>query len=230
LGEDRVLGAVVTWGAKMPQPGHYVRTSEGGFVLGSLSGTWPASTERIIHLLSTVGPVSRTNNLKGARMSKLVINCAVSGLGTVGGAELGELLVKSHIRHIGIQLMAEAITVARADGTTLQNVAGIDWERWTIGRRRLGVRLYQHALLMAVGLRYRHLRSSILASIERGRPPAIDYINGEVSALGQRLGIATPYNDAVVDTVWKIARGEIVPGHLALRHVAELGEARSPSL
>jgi 2-dehydropantoate 2-reductase len=49
----------------------------------------------------------------------------------------------------------------------------------------------------------------MLAAIERGRTPAIDFLNGEVVSRGARHGIATPVNARIVDTVWKIARGEL---------------------
>ena len=67
----------------------------------------------------------------------------------------------------------------------------------------------KHALLLAVGLRYRRMRSSMLAAIERGRTPAIDFINGEVVTRGGLAGIATPCNARIVDTVWSIANGRV---------------------
>ena len=67
----------------------------------------------------------------------------------------------------------------------------------------------KHMLLLAVGLRYRRMRSSMLAAIERKRTPAIDFLNGEVVARGARHGIATPFNARIVDTVWAIARGTL---------------------
>jgi 2-dehydropantoate 2-reductase len=65
----------------------------------------------------------------------------------------------------------------------------------------------KHALLLAVGMRYRRMRSSMLSAIERKRPPAIDFLNGEVVSHGERAGVITPVNRAVVDVVWQIARG-----------------------
>jgi 2-dehydropantoate 2-reductase len=47
----------------------------------------------------------------------------------------------------------------------------------------------------------------MLAAIERGRTPAIDYLNGEVVTRGGKLGIATPVNARVVEAVWGIAKG-----------------------
>jgi 2-dehydropantoate 2-reductase len=59
-----------------------------------------------------------------------------------------------------------------------------------------------------VGLRYRRLRSSMLAAIERGRTPAIDFLNGEVVSRGERRGVPAPVNRKICETVWAIAKGE----------------------
>jgi 2-dehydropantoate 2-reductase len=37
VGVERVIGAIVAWGASMPEPGHYERTAAGGFQIGRLS-------------------------------------------------------------------------------------------------------------------------------------------------------------------------------------------------
>lgn len=226
LGPKRVFGAVVTWGARMPQPGHYQKTSRGGFILGSLQQTLDQpSVEQLKFLLRRVGPVRTTENLIGARLSKLAINCAISGLGTVGGQQLGKLLNKRAARELGIHLIAEAAQVARADGVKLQNLAGIELEKWRTNDANARKLWLKHAQLILVGFKYRRLRSSILASIERGRSPAIDHINGEIVSIGARLGIPTPYNDAVVKTVWEIARGGLRPGPHALEQVRRMATA-----
>jgi 2-dehydropantoate 2-reductase len=216
LGEERVMGAVVTWGARMPSPGQYVKTSKGGFVTGVLKGPWDNTAQAACTWLSCVGPVTRTDNLKGARMSKLAINCAVSGLGTVGGTVLGKILAQKAVRDVAIQILTEAVLVSQAQGVHLPRLVGVNWRYFTALQPSRSTHLLQHALLLAVGFRYRKLRSSILASIERGRSPAIDHINGEICAMGRRSGVRTPYNDAIVDAVWQIARGEIQAGPSAL--------------
>ena len=48
----------------------------------------------------------------------------------------------------------------------------------------------------------------MLSALERGRPPAVDFLNGEVVTRAQKHGIAAPVNEAVQRTVHAIARGE----------------------
>jgi 2-dehydropantoate 2-reductase len=52
------------------------------------------------------------------------------------------------------------------------------------------------------------MRSSMLAAIERGRPPAVDFLNGEIIEHGAKLGLPTPINAAVREQVLEIARGK----------------------
>jgi len=209
-----VIGAIVAWGASMTEPGVYDKTAAGGFTIGRLDGTDDARVRGVGTLLEAIGPVTVTDNLRGARWSKLALNCAVSSVGTIGGDRLGPLVAVRRYRRLAIDLMTETVEVARAEAVRLEKVAGtldLDWmaltaaEKTARGSAGLAAK---HALLYAVGLRYRRMRSSMLAAIERGRVPAIDFLNGEVVARGERHGVATPVNRRVVELVWAIARGE----------------------
>ena len=213
VGAERVIGGIVAWGASMPEPGRYERTAAGGFTLGTLAGPVDDDTRRVAELLEAIGPVELTENLRGARWSKLALNCAVSALGTIAGDRLGPLVRQRRYRRLALELMTEAVAVGTADGVKLEKVAGtldLNWIALTEADRaaRASASLTaKHALLLAVGLRYRRMRSSMLASIERGRTPAIDFLNGEIVARGEKLKIATPFNARIVDTVWDIAKG-----------------------
>jgi 2-dehydropantoate 2-reductase len=238
VGAPRVTGAIVTWGATMTEPGRYERTAAGGFQLGRFELEASADREmpvtqiespkkrarrptemadadlrRIGELLEAVGPVNHTRNLRGARWSKLALNCAVSTLGTIAGERLGPLVRQRRYRRLALELMSEAVAVARAEGIALEKVSGtldLEWIALSDADRASSASLgltAKHALILAVGLRYRRLRSSMLAAIERGRTPAIDFLNGEIVTRGKTHGIPTPWNQRIVETVWEIAKG-----------------------
>jgi 2-dehydropantoate 2-reductase len=269
VGRERVIGAVVAWGASMVGPGRYERTSRGGFTIGTLAGSLDEPTKQTGRMLEAIGPVAFTENLLGARWSKLAINCAISTLGTIGGDRVGVLMRKAFARRLALEIMTEVVHVARAEGVRLEKVAGtidLDWlalrelnrkrgrrgarERSPgglheappeIGKRenfifsetktpfvssRLPVKsasglglAARHAVLLSAGVRYRKLRSSMLAAIERGRPPAVDFLNGEVVERGDRHGLAANVNRAAAEFVWQIARGERRPSHETLREL-----------
>jgi len=214
VGPERVIGGIVAWGASMAEPGRYERTAHGGFALGRLSGELDDDLRRVGELLEAIGPVSLTRNLRGARWSKLALNCAVSALGTIAGDRLGLLVRVRRYRRLALEVMTEAVAVARAEGVALEKVAGtldLDWVALSDADKAAAASVSltaKHMLLLAVGLRYRRMRSSMLAAIERQRTPAIDFLNGEIVTRGARHGIATPFNARIVETVWAIARGQ----------------------
>ncbi len=67
----------------------------------------------------------------------------------------------------------------------------------------------------------------MLAAIERGRPPAIDFLNGEVVERAKPHGIPTPANSAARDQVWAIARGQATPSHELVRDLYDRTRADS---
>jgi 2-dehydropantoate 2-reductase len=231
VGAERVIGAIVAWGASMPEPGVYERTAAGGFALGRLDGVQgggdDAALRQLAEMLEAVGPVTTTKNLRGARWSKLALNAAISSMGTIAGERLGPVARVRRYRRLALEVMTEAVEVARASGVKLEKVIGtldLEWVALSADDRaaRASAALTaKHALLLAVGMRYRRMRSSMLSAIERKRPPAIDFLNGEIVRHGERVGVATPVNRAVVETVWKIARGELASSRATLDQLCD---------
>lgn len=233
-GKERVVGAVVAWGASMPAPGVYDRTSDGGFTIGRIEGVDDPRLPELAMLLEPVGPVNITQNLAGARWSKLAINCAISTMGTLAGMRLGEVLVHRFARRLCLEIMTEVVEVARAENVRLEKVSGtldLDWmaltpsERKTWGSPAL---FAKHSMLLAVGARYRRLRSSMLAAIERGRPPAVDFLNGEVVEHGKQVGVATPVNAEAQVLIHALARGVRKPSLKLLHRLAAYARLKAP--
>lgn len=214
VGPERVLGGIVAWGASMPEPGLFDKTSPGGFTLGRLSGPPDEPCRELGTILGSVGPVTYTNNLIGARFSKLAINCAVSTLGTLGGTNVGGLLNHAFVRRLALEIITEACDVAAGLGVHMEKLAttvDVRWFSLRVDESRRSLRpslLTKHALVYAVGRKYRRMRSSMLQAIERGRPPAVDFLNGELVTRGERLGISVPVNTRARELVWQVARRE----------------------
>jgi 2-dehydropantoate 2-reductase len=237
VGAKRVVGAIVAWGASMTEPGRYERTAAGGFQIGRLDGTVDTDLRRIAELLEAIGPVTLTQNLRGARWSKLALNCAVSALGTIAGERLGPLVRVRRYRRLALEIMTEAVQIAKAEGVALEKVAGtldLEWIALSEADRNATASVgltAKHALLLAVGLRYRRMRSSMLAAIERKRTPAIDFLNGEVVMRGARHDLPTPFNARICETVWAIAKGQLKSSRDTLDRICEPDErASSPAL
>jgi 2-dehydropantoate 2-reductase len=108
----------------------------------------------------------------------------------------------------------------------LEKVAGtidLDWLALGAEERERGSMSLatKHALVLAVGARYRRMRSSMLAALERGREPAVDFLNGEVVERAARHGLSVPVNRRARELVWAVARGERQSSRALLRELWE---------
>ncbi|OGQ21275.1 MAG: hypothetical protein A2138_13655 [Deltaproteobacteria bacterium RBG_16_71_12] len=228
FGHERVVGGIVGFGASMHGPGRVEQTSEGTLIVGRLHGGIDQAARRVAALLEHADPgdgVEVTANLRGARWAKLAVNAAISSLGTIGGDRLGALMRHRFARRLCLEVMTEVTHTAQAGGVKLEKISGaidLEWlaldadERIAPGSPSL---LAKHTILLAVGARYRRLRSSMLAAIERGREPPVDFLNGEVVRRAVTLGVPTPINQAVVEAVRAIAAGGRRPSLEGLRQL-----------
>ncbi len=220
---ERVLGCVVGWGASMVEPGHYKRTSKGVLTFGRPTGASPEA-HKIAALGEAASPSLVVDDLAGVRWSKLAINCVTTTLGAIGGVPLGKLLSHRPIRRIALEVFAEVAAVAAASGVKVQPVGGtLDIDKIAISDAERGLSFgspslaYKHSVLLAVGFKYRRLRSSMLYALERGRPPEIDFLNGELVRRGAALGVPTPVNAALVEAVRAIEARRDSSSLMALR-------------
>ncbi|MEO6954116.1 MAG: ketopantoate reductase family protein [Polyangia bacterium] len=215
--DARVVGCVVGWGASMTAPGELKRTSTGGLQLGQLAGVGAPATagqlDALCVALRATGPAELADNFPGVRWSKLAINSVTSTIGAIGGDTLGKLLGHRLVRRLSLEVWTEVRAVAEASGVRMTKVGGtIDMNLLTLTRFERSCPLaptlfLKHVLMTAVGMRFRRMRSSMLYALERGRPPEIDYLNGELVRRGAALGIPTPVNAALVQRVRDIEAG-----------------------
>lgn len=218
VGQGRVLGGVVGWAASMTAPGEYVRTTPGAIHLG-----WPRRpaddrARAIAAALAPTGAVHVTDNLLGVRWSKLAINATITTMGAIAGVPLGRLVQDEATRDLALHIFSEAVDVCEALDVRLEAVSGtFPIARLALSaeaRRAPGLfaRAWRHLALRAVGARYSGARSSMLYAIERGRPPEVDTINGEIVRAGAQRGVPTPVNAELVRLVHEIAAGRLPHG------------------
>ncbi len=213
LGRERVVGALVGWGATMDAPGIYRMTSRGELIVGELDGSLSERVRQIKATLEAVAPVTISTNIYGVLWSKLAINCAITTLGAITGQVLGTMLRRAALRRLSLAIISEVIDVAGALDISLEPVGGtLDLKRLYLPpeRRARGLApdlIPKHALILGVGLKFRRLKSSMLQSLERGRRPEVDFMNGTVVEHGQKAGVPTPVNRALTEMVHEIEQG-----------------------
>ena len=213
VGRERTLGCVIAISAGMYEGGHAIRTDTGqvGFYVGELDGRDTPRLQELARVLSHVALTKVTTNLWGQRWSKLAVNCMGNALAGLSGLGSAELRVTPGPRRVSIQLGAEVVRVGRAHGHTIEPlIGGIDAQRVVDAAQGRGLSDVE-ADLAAEAKRRTGGRPSLLQDVMKRRRTEVDFLNGHVSAEGRKLGIPTPFNDAIVAAVHAHPVGQLTP-------------------
>ena len=214
LGEERVLGCTVAWGATMQSAGVCELTSEPdalSFSLGSISKKRSRHFAKVKEMLEMMGTVEVEENFIGTRWSKLLINAAFSGMSAVLGCTFGEAAVPKESRRVVQALIKECIDVCATGGIRIEPVQGKDIVKLLDYKGSLKKAVSFFIIPIAIR-KHAKLKASMLQDIEKGKLTEVDAINGSVSEFGRKVGCPTPMNDKVVEIIHKIEKGELKPG------------------
>lgn len=215
LGEERVLGCTVAWGATMQSAGVCELTSEPdalSFSLGSLSKKRSRHFAKVKEMLEMMGTVEIEENFIGTRWSKLLINAAFSGMSAVLGCTFGEAAGPKESRRVVQALIKECIDVCATGGIRIEPVQGKDIVKLLDYKGSLKKAVSFFIIPIAIR-KHAKLKASMLQDIEKGKLTEVDAINGSVSEFGRKVGCPTPMNDKVVEIIHKIEKGELKPGY-----------------
>ena len=220
VGEERVLGCTVAWGATMQQPGVCELTSAPdslSFSIGSLTSNTSHHLDSVKTLLEMMGTVEVDSNFIGSRWSKLLINSAFSGMSAVLGCTFGEAAKNKSSRRIVQALIKECIDVCAAGNIKIEPVQGKDIVKLLDYKTRLKKAISLFIIPIAIR-KHAKLKASMLQDLEKNKKTEVDAINGIASAFGRKVGIPTPINDKVVEIVHRIEDGELRPSFDNLKY------------
>lgn len=213
LGDERVLGCTVAWGATMQGPGVCELTSEPdalSFSLGAITEKRSKHFDRVKELLTLMGTVEVEDNFLGTRWSKLLINAAFSGMSAVLGCTFGEAAGDRQSRRVVQALIKECIDVCAKGSIRIEPVQGKDIVKLLDYHNP--VKKAIAFLIIPIAIRkHAKLKASMLQDLEKGKLTEVDAINGAVSAFGRKVHCPTPANDRVVEIIHRIERGELKP-------------------
>lgn len=213
LGEERVLGCTVAWGATLQSPGVCELTSEPdalSFSLGAISDKRSKHFDKVKELLEMMGTVDVEENFLGTRWSKLLINAAFSGMSAVLGCTFGEAAGPRESRRIVQALIKECIDVCQAGGIRIEPVQGKDIVKLLNYTNPLK-RAFSFFIIPIAIRKHAKLKASMLQDLEKGKLTEVDAINGAVSEYGRKVGCPTPMNDRVVEIIHNIEQGKLRP-------------------
>lgn len=218
----QIVGGVVGWNTKLipsknpDDPIHYKQTNAGALILGSVERfpqepKLPNEENKNRKLNSKLDfwklglepyiPVILTENLTGFRWHKLGINCIINGLAASKYQSLGPLFLNSQNRSLAIQILSEVQSIMDKQAIKEEIVPGsIPIRKLSNGKEGLPT-LLKHLILIALGLKYFQIRTSMVQDLDKQVKTEIHYINGYVVQFGKELGLPTPYNKSILEQV-----------------------------
>lgn len=201
-----VLGGLSNLGATMLAPGCYEQRNAGHLLIGELQAGTSERVARIERWLGRGVEIKTTGNMSGSIWSKILVNCAVTTIAAIAGTTMRDYLRTPEGPALFDGAYDEALSVALASGARPERMIVDPVPPGWSGRSVPGAA--HTAWLDEIMAAYGDLKPSMLQDFERGRTTEIDFINGYVVSRGRELGVPTPINDLIVETVRAITARE----------------------
>ena len=207
VGRENVIGAVVELSCEIFNPGFVQRNtvpSGTWFAVGELSGEITSRLKEVQKIMLNVGKCDLTDNIYGAKWTKLIANsmtCPFSSL----NLKNWEAVKLPGMFDFSVGVGRESFKVGKALGYMIEPLFGLTNE--DIGNAgEDAAELVMKKMVKDVGP---NARTHAAQDHVKGRRSEIEFINGRVSKEGRKLGISTPYNDAVVEIAKMTHSGKI---------------------
>ncbi len=181
VGDARVFCGVTYNSASLQGPGHALHGGVGITHIGELAGASSPRVEALANAFNRAGLETRVSGrVIDDIWAKLALNVCTLPTAAIFTWEARKLIEHQGTKELMAALLRETVAVACAQGIALE----FD-ERWAA----------------IIGLLERispSVMGSMPVDIANRRRTEIDVINGAIVEAGERLGIATPYNNAML--------------------------------
>lgn len=228
VGKERVVGGTVNWGGALRGPGVVYSSvsaqarANNAFEIGELDGKITDRIMEISDVLSVMGKVFVLDNLAGARWAKLFVNATYSGLSAALGCTYGDIMDDPFAFKVSTYVANEVVKAARLNGVRIiDEYNGQDIKKAEFNNEE--ERLKAAEVILGVFDRFRLVTASMLNDMRRGIwSVEIDPINGSVVAAGKKVGLATPFNEKIVELVKRSCDNKTLPTWDNLKEFEEL--------
>ena len=214
----RLIPSTLAFGATMEAPGKCRQTTNGRIMIGELDGRETQRVEQLKNILGLAVETTISPNMLGVLWGKLSWNSAVSALCAISGHYLGQICSDELTQRLLLLSFREVIDTARASNVQLERVV-VDHTKLYVSPNASEAELnIAKGVLAPLETRYAAVQPSTLQSLLRGRTTEIDYLNGYVVSVAEKLGREAPLNRALTDFVKAIERKEqkIDPANLEM--------------
>lgn len=185
VGAEKVIGGKSYLGGVLISPGVVKAGIDGKeTIIGELDGSVTERVKAVAELFnSACMSTTVSDNIKGLIWDKLLLNSSTGAVSAISGLCYGELYKLPEIEKTACAAVSEGIAVAVHLGIKLS--ISDPKEIWEKARR---------------GLAY-DFKTSMLQSVQSGRPTEIDSINGALARAAREIGLPSPVNTTLTACV-----------------------------
>jgi 2-dehydropantoate 2-reductase len=207
LPKATVLAGMVPFNVAQRGPTHFHRGTAGGLAVEASDALAPFEAT----FAATGLPLGRSSNIGGVQWGKLLVNLN-NAINALSGVSLADELRQRDFRRAWALSLAEGLQCTKAAGIELVDPLPMPLKLMP-QIMRLPDALYRYVLSAGSGGKVKvdpHARSSMADDLAKGRATEVDWLQGEVVRLAERLGRRAPVNARLVELV-KAAEGGAKP-------------------
>jgi 2-dehydropantoate 2-reductase len=207
VGADRTIGSVVELSAEIFEPGIVQRDTDRErtwFAIGELDGLATPRLEHVQRIMRHVARVDISEDIEGAKWTKLVVNSMTMGPFGLFGLKNWDAMDLPGMLDISVKIGREAIAVGEAAGYRLNPIFGMPAKEFAGATDEVLVNAMR-TLMAHIG---RNSSTAPVHDHKKGRTSEMRYITGAIVERGRELGVPTPCNEAVLEIDDAINRGE----------------------
>ncbi len=198
LGRDRVVGCVLNISATYLEPGVVEQNTPGLFQVGAPFPESKARVDAVLALLNLAIKTEYVPDIARSRWTKLMANLN-NVIMAITGLPIGKALRHPGLIRLSIATIREGVRTAQLGGF------GLDQSRRARTFRLMSTLPMPLSYLILSGRLAGNFPAdstygpSTLQSLQRGSSSELDYLNGEIVRLGERIGRPTPYNAGLLE-------------------------------
>jgi 2-dehydropantoate 2-reductase len=198
LGRHRVVGCVLNISATYLEPGVVEQNTSGLFQVGAPFPESKARVDDVFTVLNLAIKTEHVPDIARSRWTKLMANLN-NAIMAITGLPIGKALRHPGLNRLSVATIREGVKTAQLGGF------GLDQSR-RARTFRLMSSLPMPVSYFIFGGRLADsfpadstYGPSTLQSLQRRSSSELDYLNGEIVMLGERIGRATPYNAGLLE-------------------------------
>ena len=182
LGRQRVIAGVSMNSAANPAAGRSAYTNVGMTSIGELDGRDTPRVKQVAEMLNKAEiPTEIVPDPMNWIWGKFVLNCGVNALTAITGLRGGEIYRTPEVSALQDRVIDEIMAV-------------VERKKLKLPEKDPRKKIKDHCAI-------RYNKPSMMQHIEQGRRTEIEALNGALVREARALGIAVPYNEAVVAVV-----------------------------